>query len=253
MNDMFSLSDKTILITGASSGIGRECSIFASKLGANLVLIGRNEERLKNTLDSLEEGKHIYFSCDVTDYESLEGTIKQAVKEVGKICGFVHSAGIELTLPLRNMNHKKYEKLFAVNVISAFEIARLISKKKYLSPQGASFIFISSIKGLVGEIGNIGYCSSKSALLAGCKAMALELASKKIRVNSILPGVVETEMVKNLFDNISEEEQKVIIAKHPLGLGEPRDVANACAFLLSDASRWITGTNFVIDGGYSAQ
>jgi len=106
--------------------------------------------------------------------------------------------------------------------------------------------------GVLGDIGNVAYCSSKGALLSAGKAMALELAAKKIRVNCVLPGVVETEMSKQLFLTISEESRNSILKMHPLGLGKPEDIANACIFLLSDASRWITGTNFYVDGGYSS-
>ena len=172
---------------------------------------------------------------------------------IGKISGFVHSAGIEMTLPLRSMQPSYYEDMFATNVISGFELARIISRKKYLGESGVSFIFISSVMGILGQAGKVGYCSSKGALISGAKAMALELAKKNIRVNCILPGVVETEMSNKMLENLPEESKKSILGMHPLGLGKPEDIANACAFLLSDASRWITGTNLIVDGGYSAR
>jgi len=143
--------------------------------------------------------------------------------------------------------------MFATNVISGFELARMISKKKYLDENGASFVFISSVIGTLGQPGKIAYCSSKGALISGAKAMALELARKNIRVNCILPGHVKTEMANRLFENISEKSKKEIMDMHPLGLGIPEDIANASAFLLSDASRWITGTILIVDGGYSAR
>ena len=158
-----------------------------------------------------------------------------------------------MTLPLRSMNPSYYENIFRINVISGFELARIISKKKYLDERGASFIFISSVMGMLGQAGKVGYCLSKGALLPGAKAMALEIARKNIRVNCILPGVVETEMTNKMFDSLPEESKKSIINMHPLGLGKANDIAYACAYLLSDATRWITGSNLVIDGGYSAQ
>ena len=158
-----------------------------------------------------------------------------------------------MTLPLRSMQPSYYEKMFSVNVIAGFELAKIISKKKYFDENGASFVFISSVLGILGRPGVIGYCSSKGALISGIKAISLELSSKKIRVNCILPGVVETEMSSKMFQGLSEESKKEIINMHPLGLGKPEDIANACAFLLSDAARWITGTNFIVDGGYSAK
>ena len=252
MNNSFSLKNKNILITGASSGIGRQCAITFSQLGANVILIARNKGRLKETYNKLDKGNHLIISQDITEYNKLEEVVNTAVDKIGKISGFVHSAGIEMTLPLRNMQPSYYEKMFSVNVIAGFELAKIISKKKYLYKNGASFVFISSVMGILGQLGKIGYCSSKGSLISGVKAMALELASKKIRVNCILPGVVETEMSNEMFQKLSEESKKNIVDMHPLGLGKPEDIAYACAYLLSDSARWVTGTNLIIDGGYSA-
>ena len=253
MNNPFSLKNKNILITGASSGIGRQCAIIFSQLGANVILIARNKERLKDTFNKLEKGNHLIISQDITEYNKLEEVVNTAVDKIGKISGFVHSAGIEMTLPLRNMQPSYYEKMFSVNVIAGFELAKIISKKKYIDKNGASFIFISSIMGIVGNPALIGYSASKGALISAIKSMALEFISKNIRANCISPGHVETEMANKLFEKISEKSKKSIIDMHPLGLGKPEDIASACAFLLSDASRWITGINLIVDGGYSAR
>lgn len=253
MNNPFSLENKNIVITGASSGIGRQCAISCSLMGANIVLIARNEERLKETYNHLDKGNHLSFSQDITEYDKIESIISEAVSKLGKIHGFVHSAGIEVTLPLKMMRPEDYEKIFAINVIAGFEFARIISKKKYLNDNGTSFVFISSIMGLLGQSGKVGYCSSKGALIAGVKAMALELANKNTRVNCISPAIVETDMTKKLFENISEDSKNEIIKMHPMGFGKPEDVANACIYLLSDASKWVTGTNLIVDGGYSAK
>lgn len=252
MNNPFSLKNKNILITGASSGIGRQCAITFSQLGASVILIARNEERLKETYNRLEKGNHLIISQDITEYNKLEEVVNTAVDKVGKISGFVHSAGIEMTLPLRSMQPSYYEKMFSINVIAGFELAKIISKTKYINKDWASFVFISSVMGILGQLGKIGYCSSKGSLISGVKAMALELASKKIRVNCILPGVVETEMSNEMFQKLSEESKKNIVDMHPLGLGKPEDIAHACVYLLSDSARWVTGTNLIIDGGYSA-
>ena len=253
MDSIFDLNSKNTIVTGASSGIGRQCAIAFSQLGANVILIARNKERLKDTFNKLEKGNHLIISQDITEYGKLEQIIKYSVEKIGRISSFVHSAGIEMTLPLRNMQPSYYEKMFSVNVIVGFELARIISKKKYLDEKGASFVFISSIMGILGQPGKIGYCSSKGALISGVKAMSLELAKKYIRVNCILPGVIDTEMSNEMFQNLSEESKKEILNMHPLDLGKPEDVANACIFLLSGASRWITGTNLIVDGGYSAR
>lgn len=250
---MIDLKGKTIFITGASSGIGRECAVKAAQIGANVILIARNPERLKDVTNSLTGGSHLYFPCDVTDNDSLEGIISQSVEKLGPISGFIHCAGVESTTPLRNMNPARYEEMFGVNVFAAFEIVRLLSKKKYLSPSGSSFIFVGSVMGIRGEPGKVGYGSCKAALLGGTKSMALELAPKNIRVNCILPGLVETEMSAKLFRSIPPRSKEETIKKHPLGLGQPADVANLCMFLLSGLSRWITGAEITIDGGYSAR
>jgi NAD(P)-dependent dehydrogenase (short-subunit alcohol dehydrogenase family) len=250
---MFSLKGKNIIITGASSGIGRDFAISASKMEANLILIGRSPDRLKKTFDLLNQGKHFFFSYNLTDIQGIEGLISNIVTEVGKIDGFVHSAGIELTKPLQSIKMEDYTEIYTTNVFSALEIAKHITKKKNINPDGGSIVFISSVMGITGESGKIAYSSSKSAIIGACKSMAIELAAKKIRVNCVLPGVVNTEMIDNMFSSLPESSVIEIKNKHPLGLGEPSDVSNVILFLISDASRWITGTNIIVDGGYSAR
>jgi NAD(P)-dependent dehydrogenase (short-subunit alcohol dehydrogenase family) len=249
---MTNLKGKRILVTGASSGIGRAASQQAAAFGASLILLGRNIERLEETYYSLQGNGHEYYSIDITDYPQLEQTIRLSVTKAGPISGFVHSAGIEKTTPLKASTPLLFKEVFEINVFAGFEIARIISQKGNFNITGASYVFLSSVMGLLGEPGKIIYCSSKSALLSGAKAMALELAVKKIRCNCILPGIVETELVKKLFDTITPEAKKNIIDKHPLGLGKPDDVAGLVCFLLSDQARWITGSEYIIDGGYSA-
>lgn len=250
---MLNLNGKNIIITGASSGIGKECAISCSEVGANVVIVGRNEARLQDTFDSLKGENNLQIQQDVTSYDKLEMIVIESVNKLGKIDGFIHCAGVEKTIPLKNMNPEKYEDLFAVNTISALELARILSNKKYCNPMGASFIFISSVMANLGAMGKVGYCSSKSALISASKAMAIELAPKKIRVNCLLPGMVETEMVKKMIEELPEESVNEIRAKHPLGFGKTSDIANVCIFLLSDLSKWITGTEIIIDGGYSCQ
>jgi NAD(P)-dependent dehydrogenase (short-subunit alcohol dehydrogenase family) len=148
---------------------------------------------------------------------------------------------------------ESFSKVYSVNVISAFEISKRISHRKNCNESGASFVFIASIMSDFGQAGKIGYCSSKGALVAGARAMALELVSKKIRVNCISPGMVTTEMSQKLLESLSEETQNEIDRMHPMGVGQPLDVANGCVFLLSDAAKWITGINLYIDGGYGAK
>lgn len=249
----FSLENKTIIITGASSGIGRSCAAECSKMGASLLLMGRNVDSLKETVALLKPETQVeiiavdlYKTCD------LEILIAEKIEKLGKISGFIHCAGIEKTLPLKKQTPEIFHAVFDVNVLAGFELAKIISLKKYKA-ETASFIFIASVAGLVGESGKTIYSASKGAVIAGARSMSMELARSGIRVNSISPAMVKTPILENMFEGIGEDAAQEIIKKHPLGIGNPEDVANACVFLLSDAAKWITGTNLVVDGGYSAQ
>ena len=250
----FSLEGKTVLITGASSGIGQQCAISCNQMGARLILIARRKEKLIETIGKLHPNNNLYYSFDVTNYPDIELIIADAVKKAGPIHGFIHSAGIEFTLPLSVTKPTHYQELFATNVIAGFEFAKVLSKKKYADQKGGSFVYISSVMGFLGEIAHSAYCSSKGALIAGTKAMALELASKKIRVNCVSPAQIEgTEMTLKMFESSSEQNKRDILSMHSLGYGKTEDVAYGCIYLLSDASKWVTGTNLIIDGGYSAK
>ncbi len=248
---MINLAGKRILITGASSGIGRATAQLAAKLGASIILLGRNNDRLKVTHESLEGKGHEFYSIDITDYNKVDEIIRSSVAKFGLIDGLVHSAGIEKTIPFNASNPKLFKEVFEVNVFAGFEIARLLSKKNIANPAGASHVFISSASAVVGEPGKVIYCSSKSALSAGVKALALELSIKRIRCNCVLPGCVDTDMIKILFESIPIEAKQSIISKHPLGIGQPEDVAYLVCFLISDKAKWITGSEYIIDGGYS--
>lgn len=249
----FEIRNKVILITGATSGIGKSCAIECSKMGAKLILIGRNKEKLKNLENELEGKENVFISQDLTEYSEIESVINIAVEQLGKINGFIHSAGMEQTKPLQFLKPEDYEKVFGINVFAGFELARIISKKKNIAESGSSFVFISSIMGVLGQPGIIAYSASKGALISGIKSMALELLPKKIRVNCVLPAVLETEMTINFLKNIPEESRNEIYRMHPMGIGKPEDVANASIFLISNASKWITGISLVVDGGYSSR
>lgn len=249
----FSLVNKNIFVTGASSGIGASCCITCSEFGANLILLGRSKGRLDQTLGKLKPGNHYVLSYDLMKIEGIEKALEEPLNKYGKIHGFIHSAGIDITRPLSSLRQIDYQAIFNTNVISGFEIARILSKKQFCAPDGASYIFITSVMSMVGEPAKIAYSSSKGALLAGCRSMALELAVKKIRVNCISPAIVLTELVEKLFVELPEGAMDRIKSLHPLGFGSPVDIANACVYFLSDEAKWITGSNFVIDGGYSCQ
>lgn len=251
MYNLIDLSNKHILITGASSGIGKETAILVSKLGARVSLVGRSKQTLEDVFSQLEGTGHNFFEFDFTNLNEIEFLIKSVVENSGIIDGFVHSAGIEMTRPLKMLKVNLYKDVFDINTISALEITRLISKNNIIN-NGASIIFISSIVGILGQAGKTAYSASKGALIAASKCLSLELASKGIRVNTILPALVETEMSSKILESLSEESKYNILKMHPLGFGKAIDVANSAAFLLSPASKWITGVEFIVDGGYSA-
>lgn len=250
---LFSLSNKTILITGASSGIGRSCAVQCSKMGASLLLMGRNVDELNRTVSELQPGTKVeMIVADFSKMIDLELLIAEKILTIGKIAGFIHCAGVEKTLPLKKQSSEVFQSIFDINVFAGFELAKIISLKKYKAEK-ASFVFIASVAGMVGESGKTIYSASKGAVISGARSMSMELARSDIRVNSISPAMVKTPILEKMFDGIGEEATQNIIKKHPLGIGEPEDVANACVFLLSDAAKWITGTNLVVDGGYTAQ
>ncbi len=250
---LFSLSNKTILITGASSGIGRSCAVQCSKMGASLLLMGRNVDELNRTVSELQPGTKVeMIVADFSKMVDLELVIAEKILTIGKIAGFIHCAGVEKTLPLKKQTSEVFQSIFDINVFAGFELAKIISLKKYKAEK-ASFVFIASVAGMVGESGKTIYSASKGAVISGARSMSMELARSDIRVNSISPAMVKTPILEKMFDGIGEEATQNIKKKHPLGIGEPEDVANACVFLLSDAAKWITGTNLVVDGGYTAQ
>lgn len=250
----FSLINKTIIITGASSGIGRKCAISCSNMGARVILLGRDIDRLNMTLEEMiSPPQHLMFSVDLTDYENVKKTCESIFPQVGKIQGLINCAGISTTLPFNLVSPEKLDEFFHNNVHSAINLTRIVTKQSNISAEGASIVFVSSIMGVVGENGKSLYGMTKGALIAGSRSLAIELAAKKIRVNCILPGVVDSPMSKNAIYNRNEESLAKIRILHPLGLGQPEDVANACIYLLSDASKWVTGINLIVDGGYTAR
>ena len=250
----FRLDNKNVIITGASSGIGRQCAITASNHGARVVLVARNKSKLEETLSLMDQPeKHLICVTDIMDFVATEEALKSVMATVGKMHGLLHAAGISTTLPLRNISSSKMDDYFKTNVYGGIQLSRILTKPSYLEENGASIIFITSVMGVVGEVGKTIYSLTKGALVSGSKSMALELAPKKIRVDCISPGVVVTPMSSSAVYTQDEASLEKITKLHPLGLGNPDDIANACLFLLSDASRWITGTNLIVDGGYTAR
>lgn len=242
----FSLEGKTVLVTGASSGIGQETAIQCSKMGAKVIVIARNEERLKETLSQLEGEGHQMMLAELTNQEEIE----HLVGVVPSLQGLVLCAGKGMTSPFPFSTRDKYDEVFNVNYFAPVELLRLLVKKKKLEKE-SSIVFVSSIGGVKSfQFGNGVYGASKAALNSTMKFCAKELAPKKIRVNSVNPGMVNTKLIQS--GTISEEQYMSDMERYPLKrYGEPEDIAYGIIYLLSNVSSWITGHSLVIDGGYT--
>ena len=246
------LSGKNIMVTGASSGIGKGIAIFLSKLGANVIMVARNEEKLKETYGELEPGNHSYYLLDLNQLDEIGSMIGNICSNGKKLNGLVHSAGISLTTPLQYLKLDDLNNIMSVNFYSFVELVKHFSNRKY-HESGCSIVAISSISSKVGARGLTAYCASKGALESAIRAMALDLGPKNIRINSIAPGMIETQIYDGLKEIVNKKDFETDLKKRQfMGLGNPEDVAYATAFLLSDASKFITGTTMVVDGGYLA-
>jgi NAD(P)-dependent dehydrogenase (short-subunit alcohol dehydrogenase family) len=234
MQNLFDLKNKTVLITGASWGIGKCAAIICSRLGADCILIGRNEKRLKQTFESLKDGNHCWFALDIKKHFELKRLVEDAVSKTNRISGFIHSADIQMYFPLELGTPAHYEEIFAVNVIAGFELAKHIIKKKNFNADGGSLVFISSVMGSVGSPEKSAYCSSKGAITGGVKALALELASRRIRVNSISPAMVNTGAAKVLLTKIHDEEKNEIMKLHPW-----KGLIGSCGGILLGSQKYI--------------
>lgn len=242
----FTLEGKTVLVTGSTSGIGRATAIECSKMGAKVVVTGRNEERAKETLDLLSGDGHSFVIADLSSTEGID----KLVAEVPMLDGCVNNAGINVVQLVPFIKHDDMNKLFFVNVEAPIYLThRLVKTKKLV--KGSSVVFTSSIGQRIVAPGNSLYSASKGAVSAFMRNAAIDLASKKIRCNSVAPGMVETPL-KEGKSVVTAEQWEINRQLYPLGrFGQPEDVANAIIYLLSDASSWVTGTEIVIDGGRS--
>ena len=240
----FSLEGKTVLVTGASSGIGQATAIECSKMGAKLVITGRNSERLQQTFDQLDGKGHSQILTELTDINE----VSELVGRCSMLNGLVLCAGRSIVLPFQFCSREKFDSVFNVNFFAPVELLRLLIKARKIS-RPSSVVAVASIGGtLVRTMGNSIYGASKSALLSMMKFCALELAKKEIRVNMVSPGMVETPLIHS--GSITEEQHKKDMDNYPLGrYGEPTDIAHGIIYLLSDASSWVTGHALVIDGG----
>ena len=243
---MVSLKDKNILITGASSGIGKATAILFSELGANVIITARNEGKLDESYKALNPSiHHLNINADLTQVND----IKSLVKLLPAIDGIVHCCGKVMPVPVKFIKESQLQDVFSVNYFSAVNlISELLMQKKINN--NSSIAFISSVSTLHAYFGGAPYISSKAALEGYAKTLALELAPKKIRVNVLQPALVRTAIFDSTINAaIDTEKMNELVNSYPLGIGEPIDLANALAFFMSDASKWITGSSLKMDGG----
>ncbi len=252
MLNPMSLEGRRILVTGASSGIGRACAVMASQLGAKVVLVARREAALEETRQMMERPEeHV---CIVADLEQDNAkTIFDQATHDGKLSGVIYAAGVAPLFPVGILTYEMCKVAFNVNTFSFFQFARYFSKKRY-AIDGGSFVVIGSTASLAGWPSGTVYCATKGAVAAAVRALALELAPRRMRINTISPSYVKTEMfdtMQKTFGDKNRYNDPNIL--QPLGLGQPEQVAAAVCFLLSDAASFITGVNLPVDGGYLAQ
>lgn len=248
MYNPFTLENKTILVTGASSGIGKATAIECSRLGAKVVVTGRNEERLNQTLAELEGEGHMAIVADLSSEEGVNVLVDQCPQ----IDGLVNNAGSTIMVPTQFISRDKLMQVLEVNTVAPIMLTQQLLKKKKLG-KGASVVITDSISGVkIASPGNVLYSTSKSAINGFVKNAALDLASKNIRVNAVCPGMIDTHILDN--GSVTAEDVEADMKKYPLRrYGKPEEVAYAIIYFLSDASGFTTGTNLVIDGGFTLQ
>ena len=246
MYNPFSLQGKIILVTGASSGIGATVGIECSKIGACVIITGRNGERLEQTyaqLDTSFGANHQMIVADLND----ETSIGSLVDQIDGLDGLVNNAGVNRVKPVTFIKQDDMDYMFQSNTFAAVNLTRMLCKKKKLK-KNSSIVFTSSVSAFFNAPGRALYAGSKAALTAFMRSFAVELADKGIRANAVHPGLVETKLIA---ENLSEEELKNNLKEYPLNrFGKTEDVAWAIIYLLSDASSWVTGTSMIVDGGF---
>lgn len=246
MSNPFSLQGNTILITGASSGIGKRIAIRCSEMGARVIITGRNEQRLSETLSMMDAtNEHQMISWDLSETD----TIKEFAKQIPELDGIVMDAAIFDTTIVRHLKMDKMRNLFNTNTFANIALVQALLKQKKLK-SGGSVVFISSVASTRPYKGNALYSATKGAINSFAKVLAVELGAQKIRVNCIHPGIVKTNPNPDEWA-VTQEELSAEEARYPLGFGEPDDIAYAAVYLLSDVAKWVTGSDMIVDGGQS--
>ena len=251
MVNLVDLTDRRILVTGGSSGIGKATAILLSQLGAKVILVARRENLLQEAIGQLEGEGHAYYAADLTQLDDIAALVKKIVEEQGKLDGLVHAAGITLDLPMTTYSPEKVENIFKINYFSFFELVRQATKKNRFNP-GMRIVGLSSIAAFLGNRAQTQYTASKAAMNAAIRCMANELSDKGICINTIAPGMVNTQMYGNYLQRYGGEASDVntrLLGRQYLGIIEPVHIGNAIAFLLSPAAKYITGITLTVGGG----
>ena len=243
------MKGKKIIVTGASSGIGLATAKMVAANGGKVVMVSRDEKRLEEAFKLLPGDRHEFFAADVTDSNKINEFITESYKESGPFDGLVHSAGMHQLKPLMALNNKNIQPILTNNILSVFLITKAFAKKA--NKEKASIVLISSTSAIKGNAGTSVYSASKGAVLSATRSLAIELSVRNIRVNSLVPGMVNTSMTQSFLSSLNDTQKNKIINDHLLGIGEADDVAHFVLFLLSDKSKWVTGSELVIDGGLS--
>jgi NAD(P)-dependent dehydrogenase (short-subunit alcohol dehydrogenase family) len=242
-----------IAVTGASSGIGRAIALELARRSARVILIGRNQTNLEDTASQLPSGAGRVVVQDLRQLDALMPLIREHVQAHGRVYGLCHCAGLVETRPLGSFQAAGFREMVDVNLTAGLELARAVCRRDVMTEESGAVLFIASVYANVGMAGQMAYSATKGALQAASRSLAIELSRRRIRVNTLSPGLVHTPMTEAAFSVLSKEQVHELEAAHPLGTGTPDDVARAAAFLLAPQSGWITGTDLVIDGGYTAR
>jgi len=241
---VFDFSGKRFVVTGASSGMGSQVATELAIAGADVLAIARRRQELEQL--QAKYPQHVTVAeVDVTDYDAVEQQIEYFVQNKGKVDGSVHAAGRLVFTPLRAFNVAEAKCMMDVSYWAGVNLLQLVTKKKYAA-SGTSHVQFSSVSAYKGEKGLSAYGAAKAAMQVGMKSIAKEIAGKGHRINTISPGFIRTDMTKDVL------QEDRVAAGHLLGIGQPADVAGMVLFLLSSRAAWITGADFVVDGGYLA-
>jgi NAD(P)-dependent dehydrogenase (short-subunit alcohol dehydrogenase family) len=252
--DPLALNGRHFVITGAASGIGRATAVLMHKLGAKLSVVDRDVEGLDALCKELDAAELVMsHPFDLSKTAEIAALFDNIVAQGGLLHGAVHCAGTQSVVPVRSLQLDTWRDIFTLNTEAALVLAKCMASKKVYAGDHGAIVFISSIMALAGSPGSVAYSASKAALHGMARSLALEFAPKKLRVNCVAPGFVHTPMFEKTEKLWDDAQREAVEALHPLGFGQPDDVANAIAFLAGDMGRWITGSVLVVDGGYLAR